>query len=203
MDMTVFSLFCCVATGPQMPAAAPMEAAPAVFAAALDTVNPLRGGVRLPIPVDTPRARPRVIEVSDWYARRLTIHRYTAYGTIPVFAAQWAAGKKLYDESRAAPTWAKTVHRVGATTLAGMFTVNTVTGLWNWWDSRMVAQGRVLRTVHVLSMLTADAAFTYAGAKLSNEAETDASKRRLHRTVALSAMGLTVVSGTAMKLWNR
>jgi hypothetical protein len=59
----------------------------------------------------------------------------------------------------------------------------------------MVAQGRVLRTVHVLSMLTADAAFTYAGAKLSNEAETDASKRRLHRTVALSAMGLTVVSG--------
>jgi hypothetical protein len=203
MDMTVFSLLCCVATGPQLPAAAPVDPAPAVFAAALDTVNPLRGGVRLPIPVDTPRARPRVIEVSDWYARRLTIHRYTAYGTIPVFAAQWVAGKKLYDESRAAPTWAKTVHRVGATTLAGMFTVNTVTGLWNWWDSRMLAQGRVLRTVHMLSMLTADAAFTYAGAKLSNEAETDASKRRLHRTVALSAMGLTVVSGTAMKLWNR
>lgn len=202
MDMTVFSLFCCVATGLQTPAAAPTDATPAVFAAALDTVNPLRG-TRLPIPSDTPRARPRVIEVGDWYARRLTIHRYTAYGTIPVFAAQWAAGKKLYDESRAAPTWAKTVHRVGATTLAGMFTVNTVTGLWNWWDSRMLAQGRVLRTVHVLSMLTADAAFTYAGAKLSNEAETDASKRRLHRTVALSAMGLTVVSGTAMKLWNR
>ena len=203
MDMTVFGLFCCVATGPQTPAAAPVDAAPAVFAAALDTVNPLRGGMRLPIPIDTPRARPRVIEVSDWYARRLTIHRYTAYGTIPVFAAQWVAGKKLYDESRAAPTWAKTVHRVGATTLAGMFTVNTVTGLWNWWDSRMLAQGRVLRTVHMLSMLTADAAFTYAGAKLSNEAETDASKRRLHRTVALSAMGLTMVSGTAMKLWNR
>jgi hypothetical protein len=144
-----------------------------------------------------------VIEVSDWYGRRLTIHRYAAYGTIPVFAAQWIAGKRLYDESRAAPTWAKTVHRAGATTLVGIFGVNTVTGLWNWWDSRMVAHGRVLRTVHAFSMLAADAAFTYAGAKLANEAETDASKRRLHRTVALSAMGLTVVSGTAMKLWNR
>lgn len=201
MDMTVLGLVCCLATGTGAPAPARVDAVPSKFAAALDTVNPLRG--RVSIPTDTPRARPRVIEVSDWYARRLTIHRYTAYSTIPVFTAQWIAGKKLYDESRAAPTWAKTVHRVGATTLAGMFTVNTVTGLWNWWDSRMVAQGRVLRTVHVLSMLTADAAFTYAGAKLSNEAETDASKRRLHRTVALSAMGLTVVSGTAMKLWNR
>ena len=201
MDMTVLSLVYVLATGAGAPATAPVQPHPPVFAAALDTVNPLRG--RLPIPADTPRARPRVVEVSDWYSRRLTIHRYTAYGTIPVFAAQWIAGTKLYNESRAAPTWAKTVHRAGATTLAGMFTVNTVTGLWNWWDSRMVAQGRALRTVHVFSMLAADAAFTYAGAKLSNEAETDASKRRLHRTVALSAMGLTVMSGTVMKLWNR
>jgi hypothetical protein len=200
MDITVFGLVCCLAAGVDAPPTATVERA-AVFAAALDTVNPLHA--RLTFPTDTPRARPRVIEVSDWYSRRLTIHRYTAYGTIPVFTAQWIAGTKLYNEGRAAPTWAKTVHRAGATALAGMFTVNTVTGLWNWWDSRMLAQGRVLRTVHVFSMLTADAAFTYAGAKLSNEAETDASKRRLHRTVALSAMGLTAISGTAMKLWNR
>jgi len=200
MDMTVLSLVCCLSSGSGAPPA-PVRDMPPAFAAALDTVNPLRA--RIAIPTDTPKARPRVIEVSDWYSRRLTIHRYTAYATIPVFAAQWAAGTKLYNESRAAPTWAKTVHRVGATTLAGMFTVNTVTGLWNWWDSRMLAKGRGLRTVHVFMMLASDAAFTYAGAKLSNEAETDASKRRLHRTIALSAMGLTAVSGTAMKLWNR
>jgi hypothetical protein len=52
-------------------------------------------------------------------------------------------------------------------------------------------------------MLGADAAFTYAGAKLSNEAETDSRKKELHRTIALSAMGVTLVSETAMKLWNR
>lgn len=154
-------------------------------------------------PADTVRKRPKVVEVGEWYSRRLTIHRYVAYGTLPVFAAQWAAGKRLYDDSREAPTWAKTTHRAGATVLAGAFTVNTVTGLWNLWDSRSVSDGRVLRTVHALSMLAADAAFTYAGAKLSDEAEQSAVKRREHRTIALSAMALTTVSGLAMKIWNR
>jgi hypothetical protein len=141
--------------------------------------------------------------MSEWYGRRLTIHRWVAYGTLPVFAAQWAAGKQLYDKSREAPEWAKTTHRVGATALAGAFTVNTVTGLWNLYDSRAQPEGRTLRTVHALSILAADAAFTYAGAKLSDEAEQSLAKRRQHRTVALSAMGVTVASGLAMKLWNR
>jgi hypothetical protein len=156
-------------------------------------------------PIDTPavRPRPKAIETSDWYARRLTIHRDVAYATIPVFALQWAAGEQLYKKSRNAPTWAKTMHRVGATSLAAMFTVNTVTGAWNWWDSRSAPQGRTLRTVHALAMLVADGAFTYAGAKLSDEAETSADKRSLHRTIALSAMGLTIVSGAAMKILNR
>ncbi len=155
------------------------------------------------IPTDTPHARVRAVEISDWYERRLTIHRYVAYGTIPVFAAQWLAGQQLLDKSRDAPTWAKTTHRVGATMLAGMFTVNTVTGLWNWWDSRAVPQNRVLRTVHAFSMIACDAAFSYTGAKLSNEAETSNSARQLHHQVALISMGVTVVSGAAMKIWNK
>ena len=57
----------------------------------------------------------------------------------------------------------RTTHRVGATLLAGGFTVNTVTGVWNLWESRSVAQGRALRTVHGISMLVADGLFTYAG----------------------------------------
>jgi hypothetical protein len=52
-------------------------------------------------------------------------------------------------------------------------------------------------------MLTADAGFTYAGAKLSNEAETDADARSLHRTIALSSMGLTIASGLMMRFLNR
>jgi hypothetical protein len=161
--------------------------------------------LRLPLPasVDTPRVRPRAVEVSDWYGRRLTIHRSLSYATVPIFAAQWIAGERVYKYGNEAPDWAKTTHRAGATVLAGIFTVNTVTGLWNLWDSRSVSSGRTLRTVHALTMLTADAGFTYAGVKLSKDAETDFNKRREHRTIALSSMALTVVSGLAMKLYNK
>ena len=157
----------------------------------------------LPVPADTPRVRPRAVEVSDWYGRRLTIHRTLSYTVIPIFGAQWFAGERIYKHGNQAPDWAKTTHRAGATALAGIFTVNTVTGLWNLWDSRGTSNGRTLRTIHALSMLAADAGFTYAGVKLSKDAETDFNKRRQHRTIALSSMAVTVVSGLAMKLYNK
>ena len=195
--------------GALVSASAPGGAVPAdtsvATAIGLAPEQPADTGVArfLRIPIDTPRTRPRAVEISDWYGRRLTIHRWVAYGTIPVFGAQWLAGQRLLDKSRDAPTWAKTTHRVGATTLAGMFTVNTVTGVWNWWDSRAQSHGRILRTVHAFSMIAADAAFSYTGAKLSNDAETDKSARMLHHNVALYSMGVTVLSGAAMKLWNK
>jgi hypothetical protein len=172
-------------------------------AVAIPVAIPNARTVRTHSATDSAQGRPKVIELSDWYYRRLTIHRWVAVGTIPVFAAQWAAGERLYDDSREAPTWAKTTHRVGASLLAAGFTANTVTGVWNLWDSRSVEQGRVLRTIHGLSMLVADGLFTYAGAKLSDEAEQSADKRRQHRTMALSAVALSTVSGVAMKLWNK
>lgn len=58
-------------------------------------------------PSDTVRRRPKPVEVSEWYSRRLTIHRDVAYATIPVFAVQYAAGEQLYKKSSAAPTWAR------------------------------------------------------------------------------------------------
>src|ERR1051325_10833837 len=73
---------------------------------------------------DTVRRRPKAVHLSDWYGRRLTIHRTLSYVTLPVFGAQWIAGNQLFQLGSSAPTWAKTGHRVGATTLAGIFTVN-------------------------------------------------------------------------------
>jgi hypothetical protein len=52
-------------------------------------------------------------------------------------------------------------------------------------------------------MIAADAAFSYTGAKLSNDAETNNAARQRHHNVALISMGVTVVSGTAMKIWNK
>ena len=157
----------------------------------------------LRVPSDTPRARPRAVELSDWYERRLRIHRYLSYTVIPLFAVQYAAGTQLFNKGSDAPDWAKTTHRVGATALAGVFTVNTVTGLWNLWDTRSVSDKRALRYAHSLMMLAADAGFTYAGAKLANEAETSLSKRREHRTIALASIGVSTVSGLMMYFGNR
>lgn len=148
------------------------------------------------------QGRPKAIEVSDWYARRLTLHRRLSYAMIPMFGFQAAAGKQIWDKGTRAPAWARTGHRIGATAIATAFTVNVVTGVWNLWDSRSTTEGRALRYTHAVSMLAASAGFTYAGAVLSEQAEKSSAKRELHWQVAISSMGLTAVSGILMKILN-
>jgi hypothetical protein len=159
------------------------------------------------VPSDTPppAPRPRVqaVEVSDWYARRLTLHRWFSYASYPVFAFQYAAGQQVWEKGSRAPEWARRGHRIGAATLAGIFAVNTVTGAWNLVESRGVQEGRARRYVHAASMLLADAGFTWAGAVLSEQAERSSEKRRMHRTVALTSIGISVASATAMLIMNR
>ncbi len=156
------------------------------------------------VPSDTPPPAPRVraVEVSDWYARRLTLHRRLSYTVIPLFAFQYAAGRQLWDKGDAAPEWAQTGHPIGAVAIGSVFLANTVTGGWNLWDSRHVEQGRTRRYLHAASMLAADAGFVWAGARLSKQAETDFEKRKLHRTVALSSIALSLTSGLLMKFTN-
>ena len=164
---------------------------------------------RLELPVSlqleadtTPRRRRKAIEVSDWYERRLRIHRYGAYATLPLFVFQAAAGNELYHKGSGADGWARNGHRVGATALATVFSVNTVTGLWNLWDSRAAPQGRTRRTVHTLLMLASDAGFAYAGIKLSEDAEQSAEARRKHRNTAYASMGIAVTGAGMMLLWR-
>lgn len=159
--------------------------------------------VSLQIESDTaPRRRRKSIEVSEWYERRLRIHRYGAYAMIPLFAFQAAAGNELYNKGSGAEGWARNGHRVGATALATVFGVNTVTGLWNLWDSRAVEQGRTRRTIHTLLMLASDAGFAYAGIKLSEDAEQSADARRKHRNLAYTSMGVAITGAGMMVLWR-
>ena len=141
--------------------------------------------------VDTPTVVS--IEYSDWYERRLTIHRWASYATLPLFAFQYVAGRRLYDESSDAPGWAKTGHGIAATGVAALFTVNTVTGVWNLWDSRKDPEGRTRRTVHAVLMLAADAGFTATGL-LAERAEGPPDDRALHRNVALASVGVATLS---------
>src|SRR5687768_5898003 len=81
------------------------------------------------------QGRPKAVEVSDWYGRRLTIHRRLSYAIIPMFGFQALAGRKIWEKGDLAPGWARTGHRIGATAIASAFTVIVVTGAWNLWDS--------------------------------------------------------------------
>jgi hypothetical protein len=156
---------------------------------------------------DTTRRRAHAVEVSEWYGRRLTIHRTLSYAMLPVFASQYIAGTKLYNAQKAgaspAPSWARPVHKAGAYTVAGIFGVNTVTGVWNLWDSRHTPEHRWLRYTHSVIMLGSDAAFAYTGIKLSQDAKQSFEKRDQHRKVALWAIGFSTASGVAMKVFNR
>jgi hypothetical protein len=183
---------------------APDSLAPVVADSAVARIpSRLALPVALRIEEDTvPRKRRKSIEVSEWYERRLRIHRYGAYATIPLFAFQYAAGNQLYDKGDGAAGWAKNGHRVGATALATVFGVNTVTGLWNLWDSRQVEQGRTRRAIHTVLMLASDAGFAYAGIKLSEDAEQSADARRRHRNLALASMGVAVTGSGMMLLWR-
>ena len=152
-------------------------------------------------PGDTVRPRPRAIEVSDWYERRLRIHRYGAYATYPLFALTAVAGTQLYDDPRNGAPWARNSMRYGATALATVFTSNTVTGLWNLWDSRSVPRGRTPRVLHTLLMIASDAGFSYAGSRLAEQAENSVDKRREHRTWAYGSMATALTGIAIIKYW--
>jgi hypothetical protein len=147
----------------------------------------------------TPRRRPRAVEVSDAYEVRLRIHRYASYSMIPLFALQSIAGNQLYQSGGPRPTWADNLHKAGAAGLGALFTVNTVTGLWNLWDSRAATEGRGKRWLHSGLMLASDAGFAYAGVKLSQDAKRSQTKRDEHRRVAYISMG-TALAGYATML---
>ena len=174
-----------------------------VTASILSIPSRLELPISLQIEADTtPRRRRKSVEVSEWYERRLRIHRYGAYATIPLFVFQAAAGNELFQKGSGAAGWARNGHQAGATALATVFSINTVTGLWNLWDSRSAPQGRTRRTIHTLLMLASDAGFAYAGIKLSEDAEQSLDARRKHRNTAYASMAVAVTGSGMMLLWR-
>ena len=168
-------------------------------AARADTTATVTAGA----PVDTLRRRPRAVEVSDAYALRLRIHHYGSYALVPLFALQTVAGNQLYQSGGSTPDWAKSLHRVGAGGLGALFGINTVTGLWNLWDSRDVAQGRTRRLLHSGLMLASDAGFAYAGIKLGPEATRSFDKRMEHRRIAYISMSGALLGYATMLVGDR
>jgi hypothetical protein len=113
------------------------------------------------------------IDLSDGYYTRLDIHRYASYATLPLFAIEAIAGQKLLEQGSGAPLWAEKVHKPAAYLVAGVFAVNTITGLLNYSEAKKVKQGRKRRTVHTILMLASTAGFIYSGTQAPTTSEVD------------------------------
>lgn len=170
----------------------PMIARPGVDWAALGAAD------------DTARTRRRrgAIEYSDAYHTRLVIHRWLSFAMIPFFIGSYVTGDQILRKSTDAPDWARRLHAPFATGTAVLFTANTVTGLWNLWESRKDPEGRTKRIIHGLLFIAADAGFAWTGTQLADQAEESDAMRRKHRNVALASMGVSVVSWSMMLLFK-
>ena len=148
---------------------------------------------------DSTRRRPRSIEYSDWYARRLEIHKVASYTELPLFAAEYYLGQKILNGDGTDSQ--KNMHQVVAGGLGVLFTVNTITGVWNLYESRQDPSDRKRKYVHSALMLASDAGFAWAGA-IGGGARNSASTRSLHKNIAIGSMGLSTIGTAMMWFWR-
>jgi hypothetical protein len=145
--------------------------------------------------------RPRSIEVGPGYYTRLQIHRIGSFAALPLFAGEYLLGERLLDDDQDEAGWVKPAHTGVAVALGGLFVTNTVTGVWNLWESRRVPEGRTRRLLHTALMLAADGGFVYT-ATLAHDASRSESGGRRHRNAAIASISAATVSTVMMWLWK-
>lgn len=134
-------------------------------------------------------------DVSEWYGHRLTLHRYAAWTAVAAFPVEIYTGWRLRSAG-ADPEWVRDTHRATVWILGSTFAVNTVTGVWNWSDSRKEPEGRGWRTAHALVMVAADAAM-FATAR-AGQARARGEGGEWHRELAFTTAGLTAIGHLMM-----
>jgi hypothetical protein len=190
------------------------RAAPSGFARPMDGGWEVAGGLTVPgmgtvsvgAASDTGRPRskrPRAIEYSDWYYRRLMMHRIASFAELPLFATEFVLGERvLHDEQHGfPPSSLRTAHSAVADGLLILFGFNTITGGWNLWASRHDPAGRPRRLVHTLLMLVSDAGFL-ATAQAGGPAKHHLNAANTHRALAEGSMGVALAGTAMMWLWR-
>ena len=176
---------------------------------ALVPLTPASARLSLAPVQDTIVKKRRAVEHSDAYYKRLTIHRWASYSMPPLFVGQYVLGEQLIRKRDRGEDYGSTkdLHGAVAGGIAGLFAVNTVTGVWNLWDDRHESAGRTRRIVHVVSMLVADAGFIATGATAEDEGdEGEGGEGRgeisTHRNLAYGSMAIALASGAIMWFWK-
>lgn len=158
-------------------------------------------------------SRPKAVELSKGYETRLKIHRWGSYLMLPLFVGQYVLGAKLYDqrerevdgveiEDGEDDSNTKDLHSLAAGGIAALFAVNTVTGVWNLYESRHIQEGRGKRIAHTVLMLAADAGFVATGLLGEEAGDEGEGGANTHRNVALASFGLATAGAALMWFWK-
>lgn len=193
------------------------RALPVGFRRSADAAVDPSGEAIAPVDTTPPRSkRPRAIEYSDWYYRRLTMHRIGSYVEFPLFAAEYVLGERLLHDQQQigffppghhadtprVPSGLLTAHTLVAGGLGVLFGFNAITGGWNLWESRKEPVGRTRRIVHTVLMLVSDVGFAATGAA-GGGAKHSLSNADMHRSLAEASMGVAGAGTIMMWVWNR
>jgi len=167
----------------------------------LPPADALESGNALQAPV----ARPVAIEYSDAYYARAKIHKYASFATLPLFATELALGQSVYNDPNARASASRNAHIVVGTAITGLFAVNTVTGVWNMWESRNEPSHHKLKLIHGILMLGADAGFvaTFASGPGGRVSSTLDAQKQTHRSIAFTSIGLATGSYLMMLFGNK
>jgi hypothetical protein len=154
-----------------------------------------------------PAVHPGAITYSDGYLLRAKIHKYASFATLPLFATEVVLGQSLYNDPTNAES-KKGAHIAVGTGIIGLFGVNAVTGVWNMVEDRHNPQGRKLRLVHGILMLTANAGFFATAATgphghgkehgFATPIPPSESDKALHRNLAFGSIAVGTVGYTIM-----
>lgn len=147
---------------------------------------------------DTNPRRRKAVEYSDEYYSRLQMHRVGSWLEFPIFGAEYWLGQKLISPDKTPADWVKTTHAIVAGGLGGLFAINTITGVWNLYESRNDTDQRALVWTHSALMLASDAGFAIT-ASLAGGAHDSFRTRDRHRNAALVSMGFA--SAGTLIMW--
>ncbi|MEP7118023.1 MAG: hypothetical protein ABI880_10595 [Acidobacteriota bacterium] len=182
---------------PPAPVPAPRVMSPLAAAVALDLA-----AVTVPLEAvqdaQAPVRRPVAFTYSEGYELRAKIHKYASFLTLPIFGAQALLGLKLDQGSTSEPV--RATHAAIATTMVGLFGVNSVTGVWNLWEGRANPSGRGRRLLHGVLMLASDAGFVATG--LLAPTNDGGGNRGAHKAVAFTSIG-TATLGYLIMLFGQ
>jgi hypothetical protein len=157
--------------------------APATPLARLFNASPLSADV-----VQTAAPVVAATEYSPAYKTRLKIHKIASFAILPLFGTELLLGQSLYTNGGDTK---KSAHVVVGAGIGTLFGINTVTGVWNLWESRKDTAGRTRRFLHSILMLASDAGFTATAALAPSRDDGNfGNESSTHRVVAITSIGI-------------